>query len=182
MEPLFADGLMLRPLTRRDVPAFVEAVRESYTTVARWMNWWRSDYSRADAKLWIAQADKNLQEETGYEMGVFTADGKIFLGSAGLNLFNREHNFCNLGYWVRESRQGQGIATRAARALAEFGFRELKLARIEIVVAQDNLPSQRVAQKIGATFEGVARNRLLIAGRSHAAVVYSLISAQALNV
>ena len=178
MQPLFADGMILRPFTRRDVPTFVEAVRESHTTVARWMNWWRSDYSRDDAKTWIAQAGKNLQEETCYELGIFTADGKIFLGSAGLNLFNREHNFCNLGYWVRESRQGQGIATRAARTLAGFGFRELKLARIEIVVAQDNLPSQRVAQKIGATFEGVARNRLTVAGRSHAAAVYSLVSEQ----
>lgn len=180
MQPLFADGIILRPWVTRDVAAFVEAVRESHTTVARWMNWWRSDYSRDDAKTWIAQAGKNLQEETGYELGIFTADGKIFLGGAGLNLFNREHNFCNLGYWVRESRQGQGIATRAVRTLAEFGFRELKLARIEIVAAQDNLSSQRVAQKIGATFEGVARNRLVIAGRSHAAVVYSLISAQGL--
>ena len=178
MEPLFAGDICLRPFEKRDVPAFVEAVRESHATVGRWMNWCRSDYSIADAEIWFALAGKNLQEGTAYEVGVFTADGKILLGGVGLNQFNRHHNFCNLGYWVRESRQGQGVATRASRALAEFGFRELKLARIEIVVAQGNLSSQRVAQKIGASFECVARKRLVIAGRSQAAAVYSLVSEQ----
>ena len=175
MEPLFVADLCLRPFNTRDVAAFVEAVRESHLTAGRWMSWCHGAYSRAEAKTWVALAGKNLQDGSAYELGIFTLDGKTLLGGVGLNQFNREHNFCNLGYWVRESRQGQGVATRAARALAEFGFRELKLARIEIVVVQGNVPSQRVALKVGATFECVARNRLVVADRSYAAAVYSLV-------
>ena len=175
MEPLFVDDLCLRPYESCDVPAFVEAVRDSHISLGRWMSWYHADYSCVDAETWFALASKNLRERTDCEVGIFTSDGATLLGGAGLNQFNRAHNFCNLGYWVRESRQGQGVATRASRALAAFGFHELKLARIEIVVAQGNLPSQRVAQKVGATFECVARNRLVIDGRSHAAAVYSLV-------
>lgn len=175
MEPLVVDDLCLRPYESRDIPAFVEAVRESHGSVGRWMNWYHVDYSNTDAETWFALANKELHERVAYELGIFASDGTSLLGGVGLNLFNHAHNFCNLGYWVRESRQGRGIATRAAQALVEFGFRELKLARIEIVVARGNLPSQRVAQKVGATFECVARNRLLVRGHSQAAAVYALI-------
>lgn len=178
MKPLFTDTLCIRPFEARDVAAFVDAVHESHATVGRWMNWCRSDYSIADAETWFALAGKNLQAGIAYELGIFTSDGKTLLGGVGLNQFNREHNFCNLGYWVRESRQGQGIATRAARALVEFGFCELKLVRIEIVVVQGNIASNRVAQLIGATFECIAPKRLVLSGRSQAAAVYSLVTEQ----
>jgi RimJ/RimL family protein N-acetyltransferase len=175
MEPLFVEDICLRPFQTADVEAFVAAVRESHASVGRWMDWCHREYAVADAEAWFALAQKSLQQSESYELGIFTADGKALLGGVGLNQFNRGHNFCNLGYWVRESRQGQGIATRASRALAKFGFRELKFARIEIVVAPGNLPSQRVAQKVGATFECVARNRLVLNGCSQAAAVYSLV-------
>jgi RimJ/RimL family protein N-acetyltransferase len=80
-----------------------------------------------------------------------------------------------LGYWVRESRQGQGIAGEIARLIADFGFRMLGLARIEIVVAEENYPSRRVAEKLGASFEGIARRRILMCGASIDAAIYSLI-------
>lgn len=175
MEPLCSGDLCLRPFVAHDVPAFVDAARESHATAGRWMSWCHVDYSSQEAQAWFARAAHNLQEHKAYELGIFTADGEVLLGGVGLNQFNREHNFCNLGYWVRESRQGRGIATQASRALVDFGFRELKLARIEIVVPQGNLPSQRVAQKTGATFECVARNRLVVNRHSVAAAVYSLI-------
>lgn len=178
MEPLFSDGICLRPFEARDVPAFVEAARESQTTVGRWMHWCHINYSKADAESWFARTFKNQKDSVAYELGIFTPDSQDFLGGIGLNQLNREHNFCNLGFWVREPRQRQGIATRAACALAEFGFRELKLTRIEIVMAEANIPSRRVAEKTGATFECVARNRLVINGSPHAATVYSLVPGQ----
>ncbi|MBI3775183.1 MAG: GNAT family N-acetyltransferase [Gammaproteobacteria bacterium] len=175
MEPLLINDLCLRPYKVSDVQAFVAAVRESHATVGRWMSWYRAGYSRVEAEAWFTQANQGLQDNANYELGIFTSDGATLLGGVGLNQFNRAHNFCNLGYWVRASKQGQGIATRASGALADYGFRELQLARIEIVAAQGNLPSQRVAQKIGAAFECMARNRLVLHGQSIAAAVYSVI-------
>jgi RimJ/RimL family protein N-acetyltransferase len=49
------------------------------------------------------------------------------------------------------------------------------LNRIEILVAVDNLASQRVAAKVGAVREGILRNRLLLHGKIHDAVMFSLI-------
>jgi RimJ/RimL family protein N-acetyltransferase len=48
---------------------------------------------------------------------------------------------------------------------------------LEIIAASDNLPSQRVAEKAGARREGLLRHRLLLGGRPHDALIYSLIRA-----
>jgi ribosomal-protein-serine acetyltransferase len=48
-----------------------------------------------------------------------------------------------------------GIATVAVRLIARFGFEDLDLQRLELLIAVDNAASRRVAEKVGATFEGV---------------------------
>ena len=82
-----------------------------------------------------AEAWKNEDE---YSFAVVDAKTGMFLGGVGLNQVNRVHQLCNLGYWVRTSCTGRGIASAAARLAARFGLEELKLQRIEIVVATGN--------------------------------------------
>ena len=53
------------------------------------------------------------------------------LGGCGLNGVNRINRFANLGYWVRSTETGRGIATAATRALSELGVGELGRAVIE---------------------------------------------------
>jgi ribosomal-protein-serine acetyltransferase len=80
---------------------------------------------------------------------------------------------CNLGYWVRTSRTGQGIASRAVRLMAKFAFQNLGLTRAEILIAAGNLGSQRAAQKAGAHFEGTLKKPLIVRAEVHDAVLYS---------
>ncbi|MEK6223196.1 MAG: GNAT family N-acetyltransferase, partial [Chloroflexota bacterium] len=81
----------------------------------------------------------------------------------------------NLGYQVRTSRLGEGIATEAAKLVVRYGFEKLMFQRIEIVVRIDNVSSQKVAEKLGAVREGLLRNRLQINGTPWDAYMYSLI-------
>ena len=178
-EPLRHHGICLRSFDERDAESFAAAVRESVTTVGRWMPWCHDSYSVAEACDWFAACARGFADGSAYEFGLFSRDGDEFLGGAGLNQFNRQHNFANLGYWVRASRQREGVATRAVEALVRFGFSELSLGRIEIVVAEGNDASGRVARKAGATFEGVARNRLIVGGVPVAASVFSFIPGDA---
>jgi RimJ/RimL family protein N-acetyltransferase len=67
------------------------------------------------------------------------------------------------------------VATRATRGVADHAFRKLGLNRLQFLIPVDNVASQRVAQKTGAKFEGILRNRLMISGRIHDAAVYSLV-------
>jgi RimJ/RimL family protein N-acetyltransferase len=153
----------------------VAAVRESVATVGVWMPWCQAAYSEIEARSWFGDCLTNLRAARAYDLGAFAPDGMELYGGISINQLNVQHNFGNVGYWVRESRQRQGVATRAVRTIAAYGFDQLKLTRLEIVAAVDNRPSRSVAEKVGAQFECIARNRLIVNGRPRAAAVYSLI-------
>ena len=172
---LTGDDLCIRPFETRDLAVFVEAARESVATVGAWMPWCRANYANADACAWFSLCADNLDAEAAYDLGIFAADGNTLYGGIAINQINRKHNFGTIGYWVRQSRQRQGIALRALKLITAFGFTQLKLTRLEIIVAEANNPSRSLALKAGASFECIARNRLVINGEPIAAAVYSLV-------
>jgi RimJ/RimL family protein N-acetyltransferase len=139
------------------------------------MPWCHERYTDKDALDWFAICRQSRKEKTAYEFGIFSEDGSEFLGGAGLNEVNNQHGVCNLGYWVRQSMHRQKVASRCVQALSRYAFEDLLLHRVEIVVAVGNVASEGVAQKSGALFEAVARNRLFIHGQSVPASVYSLV-------
>jgi ribosomal-protein-serine acetyltransferase len=118
----------------------------------------------------------NLWENDEFYM-FFILDGftNQLVGFTFLNHVSRQYQMANLGYAVRTSRMGKGIATEAARRLAQHGFESLSFQRIEIVVQKDNLASLKVAEKLGAVREGLLRNRLLLHGAPADAYMHSLI-------
>jgi RimJ/RimL family protein N-acetyltransferase len=179
MNRLSADHFLLRPFTNEDAPAFAAAVRESTSTVGRWMSWAHAGYTEDEALAWFAFCDTARAAGSAHEFGIFLEDGATLAGGAGLNQFNTVHGFCNLGYWVRASHQRQGAALAAVRTLARHAFDELKQSRVEIVIADGNLPSLGVARKAGATWECLARKRLQLRGAAVAAHVLSLVAGDA---
>jgi ribosomal-protein-serine acetyltransferase len=173
--PLRGINLCLRPFQTDDAQALYEAALESVDSVGVWMPWLDANYSLDLAQSWVNSCIAGLATGGEYSMGIFSRDGSQFFGAISINFINHQHNFVNIGYWVRTSRQRQGIAHDALRLMSEFGFQDLRFSRLEIVVAEDNLASRKLAEKIGAHFEGMARNRLLIHGKLHTAAMYSLV-------
>lgn len=175
MTQLHTGHFLLRPFTKADAPAFAEAVRESMASVGQWMGWAHAGYTVDEARSWFAFCDAARAAGSAHEFGIFLQDGGTLVGGAGLNQFNTVHGFCNLGYWVRASQQRQGAALAAVDALVRHAFDTLKQTRVEIVVADGNLPSLAVARKAGAMWECLARNRLQLHGGPVAAHLLSLV-------
>lgn len=178
MTQLHSGRFLLRPFAIADAPAFAEAVRESAASVGRWMDWAHAGFTEDDALSWFASCDEARAAGSAHEFGIFLEDGQSFVGGAGLNQLNTQHGFCNLGYWVRTSRQRQGAALAAVHVLARHAFEALTLSRVEIVVADGNLASLAVARKAGAMWECLARSRLRLHGGPVAAHVFSLVPGQ----
>jgi ribosomal-protein-serine acetyltransferase len=172
-----SDGkILIRPLRAEDIEAEYEAVCESIPEVSAWMEWCHPDYRMEETTAFIMSCDAAWKNGTDYGFGVFEVGTKKFLGGAGLNFINRVHQCANLGYWVRSSCTGRGVASSAARLAARFGLEQLGLQRIEILAAVGNLSSQRAAERAGAVREGVLRKRLLVKGQSQDAVLYSFVA------
>lgn len=167
--------ILIRQYRPTDVNWLYEAVRESIPEVSLWMPWCHADYSIEESKTWIESQADAWETGTEYNFAITDSKGGFFIGGCGLNNINHADRVANLGYWVRSSRTRQGVATTAALLLARFGFSELKLNRIEITMAVGNKVSQRVAENMRATREGVLRNRLVVRDTVYDAVMYSLI-------
>jgi len=164
----------LRPYEATDAAALCEAARESAAEVYPWLSWCHADYTLAEAAEWAGSRAPLADAGQEYNFVIVGSDGR-FLGGCGLNQVNRLHRYANLGYWVRTSATGRGVATEAVRELAQFAFRNTDLVRLEIVCAVGNGRSQRVAERAGAHREGVLRHRLILHGEPVDAVMFSLV-------
>jgi RimJ/RimL family protein N-acetyltransferase len=89
---------------------------------------------------------------------VETLDGGVLIGNCGLFRTEPENRCAELGitlghkdYW------GRGYGTDTVRTLCRFGFGELNLHRIELLVFAHNAAARRVYEKCGFVTEAVAR-------------------------
>lgn len=80
-----------------------------------------------------------------------------FLGWCGL-LPLEGTGLIEIGYRYVPSARGRGVATEAARAVLDHGFRTLGFDPIVAVTHPDNLASHRVLEKIGLREEGLAHH------------------------
>jgi RimJ/RimL family protein N-acetyltransferase len=152
------------------------ATRASTREVYPWLEWCKPGYSLQDTDAWIRYQREMWAGGREYHFIILDTDTRAVLGGIGLNHIHPIDRFANLGYWVRTSETGKGIATAAVRLAAQFAFKETTLLRVEIVVNVANHPSQRVAEKAGAHKEGLLRNRIFMHGATHDALLYSLIA------
>lgn len=170
------DGkILLRPYVKKDAAELHRIVLESLDDIWPWLPFAHQGYSLKETKTWLNQGPKEWKTGRAYNFAVCDAATGEQVGGAGLNEINPMNKTANLGYWVKSDRTGQGIALTAAKLLAKWGFKALKLNRIEIHVAVDNARSLRVAEKAGAKREGVLRNKMLLDGKIHDSVMHSLL-------
>lgn len=171
------NSILLRPWAANDVDALFDAVSASLPTLSQWLPWAKPDYSRDDSATWIAHCLRMRETEDEFHFGAFDAASGDLLGSVGLNHRIRAARSANLGYWVADSARGRGVAVEAAKQAARFGFETLGLQRIVIQVLPENRASLRVAIKLGAVCEGIARNGIIVDDKPREAIVHSLIPA-----
>jgi ribosomal-protein-serine acetyltransferase len=167
------EDLLLRPFRLDDAPDLNCAVRESLKELKPWMTWATDVYDERMAREYITIARARWEEHTFYAFVALRGDQ--LLGACTLSSIHPIYHFCNLGYWVRTSCHGQGIAGRAAKLAARFAFEYLGLIRVEIVIAVGNQASLRVAEKIGAHDEGILLNRMVVGKSIYDAHMYSLL-------
>ena len=71
-----------------------------------------------------------------------------------VQVYGREKNATHMGYShanVPEA-QGKGLVTKSARRLCKYVFEEQGLDEVRLYIRFENLPSMRVATRLGAYF------------------------------
>jgi ribosomal-protein-serine acetyltransferase len=169
-----APEISLRPYRIDDAPALYEAAVESVAQNHPFMPWCHPGLTLEEIRLWIATQVPAFAGRTAFQFVILSADGRV-LGGCGLNRLDEVNRRANLGYWVRASAVGRGVATTAVRQLVRWAFANTELIRLEVLVSTQNARSLRVAEKAGARREGVLRRRLMLHGTAHDAVIFSFV-------
>jgi ribosomal-protein-serine acetyltransferase len=76
---------------------------------------------------------------------------------------------------VRSTEEGRGLVTRACRALIDIAFDELGLHRVVIRAGVENVRSRAVPERLGFTYEGVAREEGRGSGGFYDLAVYGML-------
>ncbi|MDH6552574.1 RimJ/RimL family protein N-acetyltransferase [Streptomyces sp. SAI-208] len=149
------ERLVLRPLDEDDVPALAEMMNDEQ--VGAWTDV-PQPYSEDQARDWITHhAPAEREAGRGITFAVTEFLTQRLVGTVQLARTNWHVRSTELSYIIAPWARGEGYASEAALATAQWLFTDQKFERIELRTAADNTASQQVAQKIGCISEGVLR-------------------------
>ncbi|MGH9300705.1 MAG: GNAT family N-acetyltransferase [Acidimicrobiales bacterium] len=134
----------------------------------------RSD--SGDRRVFVARCgarERERQLGSAYGFGIFV--GSRFAGEINLSSIQRgPFQNAYMGYWIDQALAGRGYTPEAAILALRFAFEDLGLHRVQVSIIPRNLPSRRVAEKLGLREEGTAVGYLEIAGKWENHIRYAI--------
>jgi ribosomal-protein-serine acetyltransferase len=149
------ERMELRLLSPHDTQHFFDLTYQNRKHIGEWMFWISDNYSLADAEQHIRQALHRFADNNGFEVGIWF-DNQL-AGCIRYNYIDWMHRNTELGYWLGESFQGRGFATKSCQAMIDYAFIHLGLHRVEIRCMSENLKSRCIPERLGFKLEGTLR-------------------------
>jgi len=152
------DGVVrLRTWTAADAPAIVAGLEDG--SAAYWIVGMPHPYGPAEASDFLARAERELASAGYAHLAVTDAESGRVLGAIGLH-FRHDRQTGEIGYWVSPRERGRGVASRAVAIVTRWGFEQLELPRLELIIHPLNHESQMIASRCGFRREGLLRSYL----------------------
>ena len=161
------ERMVLRPPTHSDHRAWTALRAESETFLRPWEPTWSNDHlSRRAFVNRVYWAQRAIGLGTALPLFLFLRKEEEFVGAVTLDNIRRgPAQAGSMGYWLGEKFTGQGLMSEAIPAVVHYAFRDLDLSRIEAACLDENVRSQKVLERSGFKYEGIAQAYLQIAGR-----------------
>lgn len=156
---LVTSRLVLRPLTESDRGAVVPVIHQTRATLEPWMTIFTKD--ETDDDFFTRQLERTKTGELGgnaFRRGAFLQEG-TFVGCVNLTNISRGLNFeADMHWWIAEAFRAKGYGTEAVQAVLDHALAEvpkgLGLNRVQAIVLPGNLPSERLASRVGFERKG----------------------------
>lgn len=171
---LINGSLELRPLERGDAADIFRIMDTQREYLGEWLPFVPKTTELADSQEFVDGAVRDASSGYSYTYTI-RSNGEL-AGIIGFKEIDYINCRTEIGYWLSEPFQGQGLAVRSVEALLPFGFEALGMNRIQIKCAVGNTKSSRIPRKLGFEFEGIERDGELEASGEYADIeVYSLL-------
>ncbi len=110
-------------------------------------------------KKWIKEVLKKNRKKEGLTFVVLDRRNKEIIGTCGFNKIFLKDGYGYAGWWLKRKCWGKGYFLDFAKLLLDYGFRKLKLNKVEGQVFGYNIRSDKSIRKLGFKLEGVIRKR-----------------------
>ena len=156
-DSLSEGAVTLRPWHKDFAPALAERINDQ--AVAEFMDTVPQPYSLADAHDFIGRSREGWLTGDTTNFAIFVDGIEGATGGLGVHWNEREQGVAEIGYWVGAEARGRDVATTATRLGARWAFEAAPdLERLQLRADEQNIASNRVAEKAGFTREGVLRS------------------------
>ncbi|MGJ7913749.1 GNAT family N-acetyltransferase [Neobacillus sp. LXY-1] len=170
------DQVSLKLFNMDDAEEFFNLIISSKEYLKKWLSWLNSIKEVKDTVETIKSRLGEIEETGGYPKSVLILYEGEIAGTIGFNHLNKTNRIGVIGYWLGEEFQGKGIMTRAFKAFINYGFKELRLNRIEVRVAVENKKSRALPERLGFTEEGIVRQAEWLYDHYVDHIIYGLLA------
>ncbi len=110
-----------------------------------------------------------------YFLLIDKTNGKV-IGECGFHSWNKAHHRAELYYHLKnDSDKRKGFMSEAVKEVLNYAYNELKLHRVQALVARENIASIKLLERFKFKKEGVLREDYLVDGKMEDSVCYSLL-------
>ena len=145
----------LRPIEPSDAEPMFQLIDRNRSYLREWLPWLDFNRSPEDSASFISRSIDQARQGTGAVAAIYYADN--IAGVIGYNSVDSINRICEIGYWLDQDLQGNGIILRNTHELIDFAFSSLNINRICIPVATKNVRSRAMPEKLGFVEEGILR-------------------------
>ncbi|ADI13972.1 GCN5-related N-acetyltransferase [Truepera radiovictrix DSM 17093] len=167
------EGLELRLLEQRHARALYDLTTANRAHLRPYLPWVDKLESVRGTEAFIRSGLEQFARGDGFQAGIYHRGA--LAGMCGLHYIRPDTRRTEIGYWLAEAAQGQGIVTRVCAGLCAYAFEELGLHRVEIRCHPGNARSRAVPERLGFTEEGILRGVDKLASGWADWVVYGLL-------
>lgn len=127
------------------------------------MRWYPAPFDRETSQAWLERQIEGYRSR-GFALWVVEERGTgAFLGTAGPTVqVVEETEEVEIGWHTRPGRKGEGIAPEAGAAAMDWAFANLDVEHLISLVRPENVPSCRVAEKLGMHVDREADHKGLL--------------------
>ncbi|MGN8644512.1 GNAT family N-acetyltransferase [Gracilibacillus sp. HCP3S3_G5_1] len=139
------ERLYLRELKMEDTEKLAEVLSDSES-----MQYYPKPFNKKEVEKWIQWNIENYQKYNHGLWAVILKDADLFIGDCGITMQKiEEETVPEIGFHIIKDYWNKGYATEAAAACREYAFEVLHYPKVFSYATIKNIPSQRVAEKIG---------------------------------
>ncbi|MCK9628582.1 MAG: GNAT family N-acetyltransferase [Bacteroidales bacterium] len=156
------DNFVLRQIERSDAKDIFRTIDTQREYLSKWLPFVEFTKAESDSEAFVDSVISAPEDKHEYVFTIRKSDE--FAGLIGFKDTDRLNKKTEIGYWLSEKFQKQGVMTRAVEKLCQYAFNDLDINRVQIKCAVGNVPSKNIPKRLEFKFEGVERQGELLSG------------------